>query len=62
MKPSDTKEVADVHVVGKIDQEIYQCITNDIVTDEVIITDERIEHIKNVIQTTMSGFVRIFRK
>lgn len=46
MKPSDTKEVADVHVVGKIDQEIYQCITNDIVTDEVIITDERIEHIK----------------
>ena len=34
----DTKEVADVHVVGKIDQEIYQCITNDIVTDEVIIT------------------------
>ena len=46
MKPSDTKEVADVYVVGKIDQEIYQCITNDIVTDEVIITDERIEHIK----------------
>ena len=35
-----------MHVVGKIDQEIYQCITNDIVTDEVIITDERIEHIK----------------
>lgn len=34
------------NVVGKIDQEIYQCITNDIVTDEVIITDERIEHIK----------------
>ena len=35
-----------MHVVGKIDQEIYQCITNDIVTDEVVITDERIEHIK----------------
>ena len=35
-----------MYVVGKIDQEIYQCITNDIVTDEVIITDERIEHIK----------------
>ena len=45
MKPSDTKEVADVHVVGKIDQEIYQCITNDIVTDEVIITDNQIQHI-----------------
>ena len=43
---SDTKEVADVHTVGKIDREIYKCITEDIVTDEVIITDERIGHIK----------------
>lgn len=42
---SDTKEVADVHTVGKIDREIYKCITEDIVTDEVIITDERILHI-----------------
>lgn len=40
------KEVADVHTVGRIDREIYKCITNDIVTDEVIITDERIRHIK----------------
>ncbi len=29
-----------------IDKEIYKCITKDIITDEVIITDERIEHIK----------------
>lgn len=36
----------DVHTVGRIDREIYKCITEDIVTDEVIITDERIEHIK----------------
>lgn len=42
---SDTKEVADVHIVGKIDREIYKCITEDIVTDEVVITDERIQHI-----------------
>ena len=39
------KEVADVHIVGKINREIYKCITDDIVTDEVIITDERIQHI-----------------
>lgn len=32
--------------VGKIDKEKYRCITEDIVTDEVIITDERIGHIK----------------
>ncbi len=40
------KKVIDVHTVGKIDKDIYRCITEDIVTDEVIITDERIQHIK----------------
>lgn len=35
-----------MHIVGKIDRDIYKCITEDIVTDEVIITDERINHIK----------------
>lgn len=37
----------DVHYIGKIDRDIYSCITSDIVTDEVIITDERIGHIKD---------------
>ena len=32
--------------VGRIDKEIYRCITEDIISDEVIITDERIHHIK----------------
>lgn len=35
-----------MHIVGRIDKNIYKCITEDIVTDEVIITDERIQHIK----------------
>lgn len=35
-----------MQLVGKINKKIYQCITPDIVTDEIIITDERIEHIK----------------
>lgn len=35
-----------MHTVGKIDREIYKCITADIVTDEVIITDNQIQHIK----------------
>ena len=47
MIPSGAKEVADVHTVGKIDKEIYKCITKDIVTDEVIITDNQIQHIKD---------------
>lgn len=46
IKPIDTEEEIQVHPVGKIDKEVYKCITEDIVTDEVIITDERIGHIK----------------
>lgn len=46
LKEEHTKEVIDVHTIGKIDREIYKCITEDIVTDEVIITDNQIQHIK----------------
>lgn len=46
IEPGNTKEEIQVHSVGKIDRDIYRCITDDIVTDEVIITDERIGHIK----------------
>lgn len=45
-KKTEDKGMA-VHTVGKIDKDIYKCITEDIVTDEVIITDERIQHIKD---------------
>lgn len=51
-KEDDTLSIAKeekgvkVHTVGKIDKNIYKCVTEDIVTDEVIITDERIAHIQ----------------
>ena len=32
--------------IGKIQRCIYQCIADDISVDEVIITDERIRHVK----------------
>ena len=38
--------VSKVYYIGKIDMEIYSCVTEHIITDEVIITDERISHIK----------------
>lgn len=44
-KTEETVET-DVHKVGKIDIDVYKCVTDDILTDEVIITDERIQHIK----------------
>lgn len=34
-----------MHLVGKIDRNIYKCIKDNIITDEVIITNERINHI-----------------
>lgn len=39
-------EVQDVHYIGKIDKNIYKCVTKDIQTDEVIITNVQIQHIK----------------
>lgn len=35
----------DVYKVGKIDIDIFRCVTEDITTDEVIITDNQIAHI-----------------
>ena len=36
-----------MHIIGQINTEIYKCIAEDITTPEVIITDERIQHIKD---------------
>lgn len=47
LKSAETKEAADMHLVGRIDRNIYKCITQDIRTDEVIITDNQIRHIKD---------------
>lgn len=35
-----------MNIIGRLDIEIYKCITDSIITDEVIITEERIQHIK----------------
>ena len=34
-----------MHYVGKLDTALYSCITKDISTDEIIITDNQILHI-----------------
>ena len=38
--------VANVHFVTHLDIEKYRCVSKHITTDEVIITDERIQHIQ----------------
>lgn len=36
-----------MHFVGKLNKEIFCCISEDIRTDEVIITEERIQHVND---------------
>lgn len=36
-----------MHIIGKINKNIYKYVTEDITTEEVIITDNQINHIKN---------------
>lgn len=45
IKSSNTREAVEVHTVGKINRDIYKCITADIVTEEVVITDNQLQHI-----------------
>ena len=35
-----------MHFVGKLNKEIFRCISKDIRTDEVIITENQVNHIK----------------
>ena len=51
-----------VYLVGKIGIEIYNCITKDITTDEVIITDKQIDHIKNRHPNDYELFNKYFEK
>ena len=36
-----------LYIIGNLDKKIYSCISKDIFETEVIITEERIEHIKH---------------
>lgn len=51
-----------MYLVGKIDIEIYNCITKDITTDEVRITDKQIDHIKNRHPNDYELFNKYFEK
>jgi len=46
IKNKNNTEVHDVRYIGKLDKNIYKCVTDDIRTDEVVITKKQIDHIK----------------
>lgn len=35
-----------MHIIARLDRKIYKCISEDILTEDVIITDNQIQHIK----------------
>lgn len=49
-----------MHIVGKINKEIYKCVSTDIATEEVIITDEQILHIKEHHPNDYEQFAKYF--
>lgn len=56
------EKVIEVHTIGKIDKNIYKCVTEDIVTDEVVITDNQIQHIKDRHPGDYERFSKYFRE
>ena len=47
--------------VGRIDREIYRCVTDDIITDEVIVTDIQIKHIQDRHPNDYEHFSKYFK-
>ena len=50
-----------MYYIGKIDIKIFRCIADNIQTDEVIITDERIAHIKEKHPNDYERYYRFYR-
>lgn len=53
--------VSDVHKIGEIDIEKYKCVTADIITKDVVITEKQIEHIKEHHPNDFERFNGFFR-
>lgn len=49
-----------MQIIGKINIEIYKCITNDILTDDVVITENQIIHIKERHSNAFERFSQYF--
>ncbi len=60
IRAAEGKEVTNVYSVGKIKLKIFKCITEDISTDEVIITDIQIQHIKDHHPNDFERFSKYF--
>ena len=51
-----------MYYVGKIDKNIYKCVTEDIVSEDVIITDNQIKHIRDRHPNDFERFAEYFKE
>lgn len=51
-----------MYIIGKIDIEKYKCVTPDITTDDVIITNKQIDHIKTHHPNDYERFFTYFKE
>lgn len=51
-----------MYTIGKLDKSIYECVTSDILADEVVITDKQIEHIKERHPNDFERYERYFKE
>jgi len=51
-----------LHFVGKLNKEIFRCISEDIHTDEVIITENQVNHIKERHPSVYENFNSYFEE
>lgn len=62
IEPSKEKGGADVHYITRLDIDKYKCVSDKITTDEVIITDERIQHIRERHPNDFERYERYMRE
>lgn len=49
-----------MHIIARINREIYKCINEDISTEDVVITDNQIQHIKERHPNDYENFSEFF--
>lgn len=62
IEPSKEKGGTYVHYITRLDIDKYKCVSDKITTDEVIITDERIQHIRERHPNDFERYERYMRE
>lgn len=62
MSKNENNEVKELQYIGRIDREKFKEITEDITTDEVILTNKQVEHIKERHPNDYEQYFKYFKE